>query len=293
MPRLLLNGVALHYQQAGSGPDVVLVHGLATNLAFWCFTVLPLLQRRFRVTIYDLRGHGYSDMPPQGYTTRHMAEDLNSLLEHLGHTRVHLVGHSFGGSVVLHYALLYPRWVASLTLADARLHVLQPMARLADRAHWAAVEESMRRRGITLPPHTPKVAYSLLEELEDMDPGALVSARRPAGLPVPFAGLDGNKRTVERWFQLLRTTTAKDDLWSDAGLTPSAIREIHCPVLAIFGERSRCLPTLRGLQQHLPNCRTVIVRGAGHYHPLFKPRAFVRTLTKFVLHVNPETGPSD
>lgn len=293
MPRLLLNGIALHYQQAGCGPDVVLVHGLATNLAFWYFTVLPLLQRRFRVTVYDLRGHGYSDMPPQGYTTRHMAEDLNSLLEHLGHTRVHLVGHSFGGAVVLHYALLYPRWVASLTLADARLQALQPMARLADRAHWAAVEESMRRRGITLPPHTPKVAYSLLEELGDMDPRALAPARRPAGLLVPFAGLDGNKRTVERWFQLLRTTTAKDDLWSDAGLTPSTIREIRRPVLAVFGERSPCLPTLRGLQQHLPNCRAVIVRGAGHYHPLFKPRALVRTLTKFVLRVDPETSSPD
>lgn len=290
MPRLLRNGIALHYQQAGSGPDVVLVHGLAANLAFWCFTVLPLLKRRFRVTIYDLRGHGYSDMPPQGYTTRHMAEDLNGLLEHLGHTRVHLVGHSFGGSVVLHYALLYPRCVASLTLADARVHALQPMARLADRAHWAAVEESMRRRGIALPPHTPKVAYNLLEELADMDHGALVPARRPANLLVPFADLEGNKRTVERWFQLLRTTTAKDDLWSDAGLTPSTIREIRRPVLAIFGERSRCLPTLRGLQQHLPNCRAVIIRGAGHYHPLFKPRAFVRTLTKFVLRMDRAVG---
>ena len=84
MRKVLANGIQLHYQQHGQGPDVVLVHGVTSDLSYWLLTVVPRLAERHRVTVYDLRGHGYSDVPPAGYTSRDMAEDLRGLMDALG-----------------------------------------------------------------------------------------------------------------------------------------------------------------------------------------------------------------
>jgi len=56
MPRAALGEITVHYQQIGAGPDLVLIHGLFCNLAFWYLTVAPKLAETFRVTVYDLRG---------------------------------------------------------------------------------------------------------------------------------------------------------------------------------------------------------------------------------------------
>ena len=74
MPSALVNGVRLNHVQMAApdvgGPheDLVMVHGLATNLAFWYFHYAAVFARRYRVTVYDLRGHGRSEMPAGGYT---------------------------------------------------------------------------------------------------------------------------------------------------------------------------------------------------------------------------------
>ncbi|MFL5542204.1 MAG: alpha/beta fold hydrolase, partial [Longimicrobiaceae bacterium] len=119
MPRALVGGVHLHYAQTGRGPDLVMVHGLGANLAFWGLRIAPLLAREFRVTSYDLRGHGRSAAPPAGYTCADMAGDLLGLMEHLELAPAHLVGHSFGGGVALLAAALRPERVRTLVLADA------------------------------------------------------------------------------------------------------------------------------------------------------------------------------
>ena len=89
MPIALVNGVRLNYVQLDNGgpdarEDLVMVHGLATNMAFWYFKYGVALADRFRVTLYDLRGHGRSDMPQSGYTPEVLARDLAALLDHLG-----------------------------------------------------------------------------------------------------------------------------------------------------------------------------------------------------------------
>ena len=69
MPKALVDGFHLHYQQFGEGPHVVMVHGITGNLAIWHLEIVPALLSKYRITTYDLRGHGYSDVPPTGYTT--------------------------------------------------------------------------------------------------------------------------------------------------------------------------------------------------------------------------------
>ena len=71
MPKVALStGVRLHYQQIGEGPDLVMIHGLTGNLAVWHLKIIPMISNRFRTLTYDLRGHGYSEISPSGYSVR-------------------------------------------------------------------------------------------------------------------------------------------------------------------------------------------------------------------------------
>lgn len=282
MPRAEINGVSIHYQQMGQGVDLVLIHGLFTNLAFWYLSVLPLLAKDFRVTAYDLRGHGYSGMPRSGYTTAHMASELCALLDHLAVEQAHLVGHSFGGAVGLHYTTLYPDRVLSLTLADARIPSLQPAlpSRLSPR--WKGLRSRLRRAGIEVPSDLPRVAYSFFEEMARLRRRGPAENRNdwaPALRPLACNGSLGVNR---RWVQLMRTTSAPQELQAIADLTVERIRRVTRPTLGIFGEYSGCLKTLRGLQANMPGCRVAIVPEVGHLHPIVKPQVFVQKLRQFI-----------
>ena len=124
MPIATINGVKLNYVQLddGGGPareDLVMVHGLATNMAFWYFRYGLALAKRFRVTLYDLRGHGRSEMPATGYSPAILAADLGGLMDQLRIDKAHLMAHSFGGVVALNFACASPERVRSLVLADS------------------------------------------------------------------------------------------------------------------------------------------------------------------------------
>ena len=110
MPKIHANGLNFHYQQAGEGPDVVLIHGVTGDLSIWFLCqAMEVLGRSFRVTAYDLRGHGYSDVPPSGYTSADQAGDAIAIMDALEIDRAMLVGHSFGGVIAMHAAVLHPR----------------------------------------------------------------------------------------------------------------------------------------------------------------------------------------
>ena len=283
MPQVSINGMALNYQRRpGSGPDVVLVHGFATNLAFWFFRIAPLLARNFRLTMYDLRGHGQSDMPPSGYTTDDMAADLHGLLDRLEIRRVHLVGHSYGGAVALHYTVLHPERVTSLTLADSRIRAFQPTQRLADWPHADVWRSKLKELAPSNSLDDLEMGHQVLEVLAEAKIQGKELTNTADGVFSPFGF---SSRTAERWLQLLRTTTARSDFTAIAGLTSEKISQVNCPVLALFGEFSPCLPSCNELRQHLFSCRVVIVPRSGHFHPMVKPAFFTRNLRKFLREV--------
>ena len=67
MPYVSARGLRFHVQRAGDGPDLVLVHGLTGDLSMWMLCgALQTLGESHRVTAYDLRGHGYSEVAPEG-----------------------------------------------------------------------------------------------------------------------------------------------------------------------------------------------------------------------------------
>ncbi|MBD3765592.1 MAG: alpha/beta fold hydrolase, partial [Rhodobacterales bacterium] len=167
MPRVQLRNHKVHYQQTGHGPDVVLIHGLSCNIAFWWFHVAEHLAHSRRVTAIDLRGHGFSGMTDTGYRAVDLAADVAALLDHLDVAGAHVVGHSFGGAVAAALAAERPDLVAELTLADAWLPSLQPVPPLQGSAEWAATRARAEARGIQIDPALPLVVRGLFSELLD------------------------------------------------------------------------------------------------------------------------------
>src|SRR5580658_8010981 len=103
MPKVKANGIDLHYIAFGHGSDVVLIHGFLGNLAVWHLQIAPQLRKVYRITTYDLRGHGYSEVTPSGYTARQMSLDLESLLDSLHINKAVLVGHSYGADIAMYF----------------------------------------------------------------------------------------------------------------------------------------------------------------------------------------------
>jgi pimeloyl-ACP methyl ester carboxylesterase len=283
MPILRHSGFTLHYQVMGHGPEVVLLHGLTGNLAFWYPTIASRLAADYRVILLDLRGHGYSGTPSTGYTTSAMATDLEILLDHLSVERAHLIGHSYGGAVALNFATLHPRRVASLILADSRIRSLQPTRGIQNSAHWQMIREQMAIIGIALNENNEDLDFALLEQLAKR---RLQDPLENFTLPpfyVPF--LSGSSRSAEQWLRLIQETTALEDFKEIAGLTPEAIRNTVQPVLAVYGELSHCLATQRALSEILPDCTAVTVDGVGHFHPLVRPEIFLEQACRFLKRV--------
>lgn len=282
MRKVVCNGVKLNYNSIGEGSDVVLIHGLATNHAFWRFEVLLTLAEDYRVTVFDLRGHGHSEMPLSGYTLADMAEDLHCLLNHLHISEAHLIGHSFGGVVTLQYAVDHSERVASLTIADTMVRALQPTNYIRDwpMSDWAI--KKLEEFGLSVPEDESESGLWLLEKLALTEFQQARHKLKKNSLFIPLGGWNGGRRTAERWLELLYTTTARQDVISSASLTIDRLSTIQKPTLAIYGENSPAMPSFHGLREHLPNCKTKIIPGAGHLYPLTQPKPFVGLVSKFL-----------
>ena len=151
MPKIQANGFNMNYLRVGQGPNLIMIHGLTGNLAVWHLRIVGKVQKEFRVTTYDLRGHGHSDVPPTGYTTATMAADLESLMDGLEIERAHLVGHSFGADVALHFALLHPDRVNKVVAIEAGLAALVHMRKREEWEGWKYWRDVLTEFGFELP----------------------------------------------------------------------------------------------------------------------------------------------
>src|SRR5215207_4526786 len=98
MLRRILHGHEIAYRSAGSGPVLLLVHGMAGSSATWQH-VIPALAERYTVVAPDLLGHGDSAKPRGDYSLGAHASLLRDLMLTLGHDRATVVGHSLGGGI--------------------------------------------------------------------------------------------------------------------------------------------------------------------------------------------------
>ena len=111
-------GQKIHYLEAGSGPVVILLHGLGGDANNWALTV-PALAPRFHVYVPDQIGFGQSDKPYLSYRVGTLVDFLDGFCKKLGITRATLVGNSLGGWTAMAFTLAHPDKVERLVLVDA------------------------------------------------------------------------------------------------------------------------------------------------------------------------------
>jgi pimeloyl-ACP methyl ester carboxylesterase len=265
MPFAAARGIRLNYRQDGAGPDVVLIHGVAGNMAVWYLCgLVHALASHFRVTAYDLRGHGYSDSTPSGYTSRDMAEDLQALRRVLGLGPMYLLGHSFGAAVALQMALLEPAAVAGVILSDAYLPGLSEIHGQPQQwPGWQAYKELATQLGLTLADDW--------DNLEDLfaQVARLSDDQKQAFIQVAGAG------TLERLVRAAATTCGRD-VADPAGLTADRILAVSQPVVCLYGQQSPFRRLCSYLAESLPNCRQALVPDAEHFAFDENPAEFVQ-----------------
>jgi pimeloyl-ACP methyl ester carboxylesterase len=114
-----VNGLRINYLDwGGSGPPLVMVHGIGGNPHVFD-DLAPLLKDRFHVLAYARRGHGDSDAPARGYDVRTLTSDLRRFLDQLRIDRAHLLGWSTGGNEITRLANLAPDRVDKLVYLEA------------------------------------------------------------------------------------------------------------------------------------------------------------------------------
>jgi 3-oxoadipate enol-lactonase len=271
VPHANVNGVALHYQQAGAGPDVVLLHAVTANMAVWLVSnLVDTLARDYRVTAYDLRGHGLSAATPSGYTSAEMAEDLRGLHDVLGLGPAYLIGHSFGGVVAMHAAATYPDRVSGMILSDPYFPGLARLEPNVGNANvWMDIREMFGHAGLDL---GDTIDFTtLFRTVAELSPAQLRLIRERMG--------SGSTRWLSQLPRLADTTCGRD-VFAVAGLTEERIRSVRQPVVALYDEHSPFLATCRFLGDHMPNCTVEIVPGTKHMAPVQNGRLFVELVRK-------------
>ena len=120
MPYLTRDGVKLYYEEAGSGPAIVFIHGWCCNHTHFAHQ-FEHFAKTHRVVSVDLRGHGVSDKPVEKYPMTLFADDVAFVLRELGIEKVVVVGHSMGGNVVAAMAAHHPDLVQAGIAVDSAL----------------------------------------------------------------------------------------------------------------------------------------------------------------------------
>jgi pimeloyl-ACP methyl ester carboxylesterase len=286
MPYLRLPEVKLHYMQMGRdhhpvSDNLVMIHGLAANLAFWYLRIAPAFTSDFAVTLFDLRGHGHSGRPPQGYTPAAMAEDLRQMADQLGLERFSILAHSFGGLVALHFVRAFPERVDRLILADTHLGAFRKHQRVKDLGRGRELRAALAAEGIVIDPNETHFGFRLLEKVARLHVDSPERARRFEGRLSPFLGRSA-RHGAQRWIDLLETTSAGTEIYREDGLTLPALRSIHVPTLGVYGERSHALASGRALATIWPQCQLEIVPNAGHFFPLSMPDSLIHACLPFL-----------
>ena len=268
-----VDSTRIRYVEAGRGPAVVLIHGLAASMYSWRHAIEPIAQAGFRVIAFDNRGFGFSDKPARGYGNEAYVGLLYGLLDSLGVKDAVLVGHSMGGAIAAQATLDRPDRVRGLVLVDAAgLGVRWPfMLRVG---HWpivGALFDHLRGRAATA-----GILKALYADPSRVTPEDVDQYYAPIAEPGFGRGLRGVLREFR--FDRLR----------------GHLGQLTTPTLVMWGTRDRLIPLTVGqaMVTELPHAVLLRFPDAGHALPEEAPEAFNRALVGFLLRGMP-TPPED
>ena len=274
----MVHGYRRAFRVAGSGPPVVLVHGIGDSSATWA-PVLPTLARRHLVIAPDLLGHGSSDKPRADYSVAAYANGVRDLLGVLGVERATLVGHSLGGGVAMQFAYQFPERTERLVLVGSG---------------GAGPDVTPVLRAMTLP--GAAVALGLLRmPTARLQVGAAVALLRMLGTdlgqdaPDLLRMVDALPDATAR-AAFIRTLRAVVD-WRGQVVTmlDRCYLTRGMPTMLEWGGRDAVVPVAHAHRVHdaMPGSRLEIFDDAGHFPFHTDPRRFVALLEEFLSTTSP------
>lgn len=252
--------------QAGSGPDLILLHGTGGHLEAYARDIAGLA-KDFRVTAYDMVGHGWSDLPDLPYTIDVLSEHLIGLMDALGIDFAHLSGESLGGWVTAWTAAFHPDRVDRLVLNTPGNIANKPevMAKMRDSTMAAVTDPSaptVRRR------------VEFLFHHKEMVTDELVGLRRAVYSRPGFV------QAITNTLVLQDPEVRKDFAWD-----PRWVGKITAPTLLLWTDHDPTggLDEADMLLEWLPDARLSVITDAGHWPQWEKVDAFLAAHHDFLV----------
>ena len=278
METIELHGQPVRYRRAGSGPLLVLVHGITSSSRTW-ERVLPLLAERHTVLAPDLLGHGSSAKPRGDYSLGAYASGLRDLLVALGEPPATVVGHSLGGGIAMQLAYQFPERVERLALVASgglgtEVNVLLRAATLPGSEYVLPLllRRELRSAAGTVAGFLGRVGWKPSADLVGMAEG------------LASLGDDGARRAFVHTARSIldlsgQRVSAQDRLYLAEGL----------PSLIVWGARDPMIPVSHARAAHaaMPGSRLEIFDDAGHFPFNDDPVRFARVLSGFVAETEP------
>jgi pimeloyl-ACP methyl ester carboxylesterase len=269
MPAASVNGIEIHYEEAGSGYPLILSHEFAGSWESWK-DQMRFFSRRYRVIAYNYRGYPPSSVPdnPQAYSEEQLVDDLRGLMDALGIHQAHIGGLSMGGALTLKFGIAHPDRCRSLTIAGAGSGTTNREQFLREQETTASTFE---QRG------TAAVA-----EFYTRGPARVqLEAKDPVGFQEFYDlfaqhSAQGSARTM-RGVQMRRRSIY------DVG---DEMTRCSVPALVLSGDEDElCLEPALFMKRKLPNAGLAILPKSGHAINLEEPALFNELVLDFLTRV--------
>jgi len=276
-----LHGDRIAYRDAGDGPTLLLIHGMAGSSATWQ-AIIPRLSKKFRVIAPDLLGHGMSAKPRGDYSLGAFAVFLRDLLDELGVDRATVVGQSLGGGIAMQFAHQHRDYCERLALigSGGLGPDLSPLLRML----------SAPGAEFVLPVVAPQPVLNLGNKLGSWLTSAGIQSPRAGQMWHAYSSLS-DAQTRRAFLRTLRSVV------DYRGQAVSALNKLHVaeglPALLIWGDHDRIIPVAHAYAAHdaVPGSRLEVLEGIGHFPHVEAPMAVADILETFIASTTPRGHP--
>jgi pimeloyl-ACP methyl ester carboxylesterase len=273
-----VHGHRVIYRMAGSGPPVVLIHGMVNSSKHWEPVALRLAEE-YTVIAPDLIGHGDSAAVRGDYSLGAHASSIRDLLAALGVERATIVGHSLGGGIAMQFFYQFPQRTERLALISSGGlgHEVSPMLRGAampgaSAALWAAAH-----------PRVLDALAGLGERMRERGNGLGVYLLAFARALRPLQQAGGRRAFLQTLRSVIdirgQHVSARDRLYLLDGF----------PTLIVWGERDHTIPLAHGRRAHedIPGSRFATLPRAAHFPHIEDPEGLAEALLEFLRTTEP------
>lgn len=246
-----INGINISYCEKGNGEYCLFLHGNRDKKEVF-ERLVPYLEKQYHLVFLDMRGHGDTDAPLEGYSFEQFLSDIDIFTEVRGMKSFHLIGHSLGGVISILYSLKYPKKVKSLVLMGTSAYFVPRFKR---PPVGTAIDKEVIKNT-----NQNAIPYFFLEQYNDVQEEIVSNwARVPSHV---------HEKMIQMGHPDLR----------------DRIKEITKPTLLIVGEKDRICTVKDGvlLNKGIQNSELKLIQDTAHFMFMEKPQEVAEIILAFL-----------